>query len=360
MSQVMYHVAPRSARESILANGLRPAGDEDETMWGESNPEAVYLFGNHEDAHHWINHSNENGYDWAAPWDVWQVNTEGLQPEQDWMMMPGVRSYDSNMVYEPIPPNRLRLLTDEHIGAIRSRQPKYVQKWVEQTHGPDEFQGHVSDCINPKCQHHWTPEEQHSLAQYGQIKCPRCGLLQNMEGGVGGWEDRDHYIEGPYSRGNRPGGGTRSGLSLSEMGNLAQQIVKRSDLPGFQFKHEFTENNWPIDHIWTDQHGNDWGMEIKAAHHQAQPRFKLGDSYERNKKIQYCAENGLRQGLLGVRMNFATNKADIFHRPQFTDTWIGAPTMRHLGTVDFEDLNPFKDPNQIPELPQESDQGLPF
>lgn len=237
--------------------------------------------------------------------------------------------------------------------AIKSRPPKYVQHWVEQTH-PDEFQGHPSDCINPKCQHHWTDEDEHQLLQYGQIKCPRCHTLQTIDGNLGGFDDNQKGY------GDNPGGGTKSGLSLSDMGRMGQEIVKRAQLPGFTFKHEFTEPNWPIDQVWTDQHGNDWGMEVKAAHHQAQQRFKLGDAAERNKKIAYTGENGLRQGLLGVRMNFATNKADIFHRPQFTDTWVGAPTMHHMGTVDFSDLNPFKDPSEIGQLPQEQDDSLPF
>ena len=178
--------------------------------------------------------------------------------------------------------------------------------------------------------------------------------MQTIDGNIGTFDEQQRNY------GDKPGGQTRSGLTLSDMGRIGQDVVKRAALPGFTFKHEFTENNWPVDHIWTDENGQDHGMEIKTNHSLAQPRFKLGDAAERTKKIKYCAENGLRQGLIGVRLNFHNDTADVFHRPQFTDTWVGAPTMTHLGTYDFSDLNPFKSPGEVPpNLPEEHD-DIPF
>ena len=75
---------------------------------------------------------------------------------------------------------------------------------------------------------------------------------------------------------------------------------------------------------------------------QAQERFKLGDRQERLKKLQYCYENGLKPAIIGVRLNFFTSLAYVFFREGLTDTWIGNSKMQHVGTFNFEDLNPFK------------------
>src|SRR4051812_8211487 len=99
----------------------------------------------------------------------------------------------------------------------RQRQPAYVNDWIEQTHGQDEFHGHQSDCVNPKCDYHFPPHVIQELQQYGEVKCPNCGTLQNILGGYGPY-DEDSYNSSPSARGNRPGGGTHSGLTMSEMG----------------------------------------------------------------------------------------------------------------------------------------------
>jgi hypothetical protein len=57
-----------------------------------------------------------------------------------------------------------------------------------------------------------------------------------------------------------------------------------------------------------------------------------------------------------VRLNFYTDKADIFFREGLTDTWIGNAQLMHVATVDFTNLNPFKNPSDVPpasELPDD-------
>jgi hypothetical protein len=82
----------------------------------------------------------------------------------------------------------------------------------------------------------------------------------------------------------------------------------------------------------------------------------LGDARERQMKVKHVNENNLRPGLIGVRLNFYTDKADVYFREGFTDTWIGNPKLRHIATVDFSKWNPFKNPEDVPpasELPDD-------
>jgi hypothetical protein len=51
-----------------------------------------------------------------------------------------------------------------------------------------------------------------------------------------------------------------------------------------------------------------------------------------------------------------------------TDTWIGNPQMQHVAKVDFKNLNPYKDPYEVPPsnmLPDDDstpgpDDDIPF
>lgn len=153
---------------------------------------------------------------------------------------------------------------------------------------------------------------------------------------------------------------------MTQQGQLGEQIVKRlGTLPSGDITHHFAdEYNNPVDFITHDEQDNPWGIEVKTIHSQAQPRFKMGDANEVRDKRNYCAENGLRPGLCGVRLNYYTNKADVFFRPQFTDPYYSDKNMTHVGTVDFSDLNPFRDPEtgamDVPDRPVAVNDDLPF
>lgn len=207
---------------------------------------------------------------------------------------------------------------------------------------PEQFQADPnSNCVNPKCDYQLDPETQEEVNQQGRFVCPRCGT--------------ENIVQPEFN----PGGRTLSGLSLDQMGNIGETLIARiGEIPGVGSVESMTaEYQHPIDCIVVSGDTR-YGCEIKTNHAQAQPRFKLGDQKERHAKIAYCAENGLQPALIGVRLNFFNDKANIFFRPGMSDTWIGNSNMKHVGTVDFEDLNPFKGPPGVKQQEIEH-AGLP-
>lgn len=226
----------------------------------------------------------------------------------------------------------------QHV-AMPVTRPSYVDPYLEGLTGPDEQ--HRADphahCINPKCTQQF---DDSMIDPDGTITCPSCGFNQNVLN-----EDERAWM--PGVQGLNPGGVTRSGLTLDQMGAIAEQIVDRmGELPGVGAVIESFSNlkQNPIDVIVQGQQGK-FGCEIKANHSQAQERFKVGGKEERHAKIVYCLTHGLKPALIGVRLNFYTDKAYIFFREGLSDTWIGNSKMLHVATLDFGDLNPFKSPD---------------
>jgi hypothetical protein len=232
-----------------------------------------------------------------------------------------------------------------------------AQRFYNQLY-PNEQHGVGGDCMNPKCDYVFTPQDEKDIRQdSGWFTCPKCGWTYN-------------YLE---DISERPGGYTRAGLTVTKMGQIGETIVGRlGSLPGVGQIITMTEDyNHPIDAII-----GPYGCEIKTNHSEAQPRFKIGGSpviYNgksvpaRAAKIMYCHENNLIPGLVGVRLNFYTDKADIFFRAAMSDTWIGTSTLERVATVDFRDLNPFPNPTDVPppnELPEDdttpADADIPF
>jgi len=238
-----------------------------------------------------------------------------------------------------------------------SSVPNHTMDWLKSVK-PDEEFGHQSDCISPKCNHDWNDEERHQLSQYGEIVCPQCGTQQTIHGQVGPYDD----FQNPQDPGK---GGTRSGIDRKMMGDIGEKLVERANnLPCGRITHNFQAAgayNNPVDFTTVDQHGNQWGVEVKAIDSRATPRFKLGGAAEVGAKVKYCFDHQLRQGLVGVRLNFFTDEADLFWRPQFTDPYLGDTTMQHIGTLNFADLNPFRDPaTGDHNVPQETPQDIPY
>jgi len=224
---------------------------------------------------------------------------------------------------------------------------------------PDEIHNAGGDCINPQCNYSFTQGDEDTITnQSGWFDCPQCDYHYN-------------YLDPSYGEYGKPGGRSRSGLTNTEMGDIGERIVERmGTVPGVGQVIEMTDDyKHPIDAIV-----GHYGVEIKTNHSEAQPRFKItGRVYykgiflpARKAKILYCQENKLQPGLIGVRLNFYTNKADVFFRPGMTDTWIGNPSLQHIGTIDFRDINPFPHPEDVPpaaQLPQDDsdpDSDIPF
>lgn len=237
----------------------------------------------------------------------------------------------------------LRADTWEKTAMPGDSQPAYIQPYLETLTGPDEQHEapHSGNCMNPKCHHSFTPQEAHDAEfNRGWIKCPVCGFEQNIV------PDMDPNTKVWTAEGLNPGGITRSGLTLDQMGALGEQIVLRlGELPGIgTIEPASDQKKFPIDAIITTQKGK-LGVEIKTNHSQARQRFKVGGAKERQEKIIYCATHGMKPALVGVRLNFYTNQAYVFFREGLTDTWIGNQKMTHVGTYDFEDINPFRSPD---------------
>lgn len=196
---------------------------------------------------------------------------------------------------------------------------------------PNEQHTAGGDCINPKCDYTFTPEDEQMIhGDEGWFTCPKCGKTYNY-----------------YTDSSSPGGVTRAGLTMTQLGNIGETIVANlQTIPSLgPITWTSSEYKFPIDMI-----AGQYGCEIKTNHSESQARFKISGSAENaQKKLQYCKDNNLVPALVGVRLNFYTDKADVFTRPgSFTDTWIGAPTLLHVATVDFTSLNPYKHPEDVP------------
>lgn len=225
-----------------------------------------------------------------------------------------------------------------------------AQKYLNQLY-PTEQHGLGGDCVNPKCDYEFTPADEATMAQHsGWFTCPQCQLTYN-------------YLD---ESGGKP---SRSGLTPTEMGQIGEKVViGMHTIPQLgAITWVSDEYNSPIDLI-----AGQFGCEVKTNHSESQARFKLGGgAYGQNtnrgtpaaEKIQYCQAKGLVPALIGVRLNFYTDKADVFVRPgSLTDTWIGAGALQHVAQIDFTALNPFKNPHDVPppsELPDD-DSDIPF
>jgi len=228
--------------------------------------------------------------------------------------------------------------------------PLQTQQWLQKQF-PDEQHNAGGDCINPLCDYEFTESDKREMySMSGWFTCPQCDHTYN-------------YLNEEFApRANRVG------LTPGQMGAIGEEIVqKMGEIPLLgPITWSSTAVNFPIDMI-----AGPYGVEIKTNHSEAQPRFKLGGGGRGGKrtgtkaeKEQYCLENGLKPALVGVRLNFYWDQADIFVRPDsMSDTWIGAPALHHVATENFAAINPFKRPSDVPppsELPDSDDDDIPF
>jgi hypothetical protein len=216
-------------------------------------------------------------------------------------------------------------------------------KWLQNQY-PYEQHSVGGDCINPKCDYKFTSDDADDITNAdGWFTCPQCDRSYN------------------YMEENRFGHVTRAGLTPDEMGNIGEELVKQmGEVPGLgpvswvSPTHEF-----PIDAVI-----GPYGVEIKALHSEAMPRIKMGGQKERQDKIDYVQQNGLLPAIIGVRLNFYQDLADIFVRKgTFTDTWLGNDNLEHVATLNFSHLNPFKHPEDVPsatDMPTDDESDIPF
>lgn len=237
-----------------------------------------------------------------------------------------------------------------HKLSVGSNPPAYIQPYL-QTLNPNEIHNLGGHCLNPKCDYRFTPEDEKEINAFGgHFTCPKCDSSYNV-----------------YTAGDKlsPGGFTHSGLTMSEMGHIGETIINRMvNIPGVG-----TVTWWgqglagALDFIV-----GDYGVEVKTNHSEATPRFKMGGAREVAQKKKAAIDAGYIPALIGLRLNFYSDKADIFFRPAMIDTWIGNPELKHIAKVDFTDFNPFKNPEDVPSprsLPEDDntpapDSDIPF
>jgi len=222
-------------------------------------------------------------------------------------------------------------------------------KWerLKQELWPGEFHGIDSDCPNPYCDYNLTPEDiQDAEYANGKFTCPQCRWSWNLMSDPEDTRDR-----------------TRTGMTLGEMGKLGEDVVKQyaKEMQGIpeigQLIWESPVYNDPIDLV-----AGDYAIEVKSLHSEVFPRFKIaadpGSGMKRadviRKKIQRMAElsnhlgKQLYPGMIGVRLNFYTARADFFFAPEYKDRLMTA--MQHVGFTDFSKLNPFKRPEDVQKM----------
>jgi hypothetical protein len=231
-----------------------------------------------------------------------------------------------------------------------SAEPKYVQPFLDKLN-PYEIHNVGGDCINPKCDYQITDQDRKDIeAMDGMFTCPKCDRSYNY-----------YYDNQP----DGPGGYTRSALTMRQMGSIGETIIAdMGSIPQVgQITWHSPDYNSPLDFII-----GEYGVEVKTNHSEATARFKLGGAAEREQKILMAQQMNLIPAIIGVRLNFYSDVADIFFRPQLTDTWIGNPQLQHVAKTNFAYLNPYKEPYEVPDasqLPQDdstpgASDGIPF
>lgn len=217
-----------------------------------------------------------------------------------------------------------------------------ARRWLDTAY-PTEKHNAGGDCLNPKCDYEFTDRDKSDMiTNSGWFTCEKCGWTHN-------------YLDEAYNMYGQPGGSTKAGISMDDMGNLGEEIIARMiDVPGVGHVMErFVQKKYPVDFII-----GQYAVEVKTNHSEAQPRFKLGGADERREKAVWAAERNLQPALIGVRLNFYTDTADIFFRAGLTDTWIGNQKLQHIDSQNFADLNPFPNPIDVPSalyLPEDDE-----
>lgn len=226
--------------------------------------------------------------------------------------------------------------------------PVLGPKWrsLQDSLWPGEQHGISSDCPNPYCDYMLTSEDIETAEwSGGSFQCPNCGWKYDITPMMTGEVDRDR---------------TRTGMKLSEMGAIGEAVVKKfaeenQGIPGIgQLVWEAPGYHDPIDLVV-----GDYAIEVKSLHSESYPRYKIAadpgsgakradvirQKHDRMQELSNHFNKPLYPGMIGVRLNFYTNRADLFFAPEYKDRMMTA--MQHVGTTDFANLNPFKRPEDV-------------
>lgn len=242
--------------------------------------------------------------------------------------------------------------------------PPLGQKWndLQSTLWPGEAHGISSDCPNPYCDYNLTRQDIDDAEWAGgAFTCPKCGWQYDISPLLYG-ETRQR---------------TRAGMSLLQMGQIGEEAIKQwadeeGEIPGVgKILWESPDYQDPIDLV-----AGQYAIEAKTLHSESYPRFKIAadpgsgsrrpdviaKKHERMQQLSQHLGVPLYPAMIGVRLNFYTNRADFFFAPEYKDRLMTA--MTHLGSMDFSKLNPFQNPEDVAQQalpPQgETDADIPF
>ena len=164
---------------------------------------------------------------------------------------------------------------------------------------------------------------------------------------------------------------------MASMGQIGEEAIKQfaneqGEIPGVgKIIWESPDYQDPIDLV-----AGQYAIEAKTLHSESYPRFKIAadpgsggrrpdviaKKHERMAQLSQHLGIPLYPAMIGVRLNFYTNRADFFFAPEYKDRMM--TVMTHLGSWDFSSLNPFKNPEDVAQqaLPAqgETDADIPF
>lgn len=245
-----------------------------------------------------------------------------------------------------------------------------------------EHMGYVK-CHTPTCPFMLSPETVKRVeSSTGYYTCARCRKTYNL---MNEWpaygvspEEAEMNARTDYEEGNTftPGGGTRSGQTLADVGQIGENVVEAmGEIPGYGpitwWHHGGAAVNSPIDGA-TDH----WAIEVKSVDVTSlNHRFIAGGtrrwtpngpSYNEIAQKEKAAEEMGKDGLLGVLVivNFYTSTADVYVKSFPAGSKFGhfyTHTAEKLVAKGVPFRNPLLDPHDPaphPVTPVESD--MPF
>lgn len=196
-----------------------------------------------------------------------------------------------------------------------------------------EHMGYIK-CHTPTCAFMISPETAQRVAQStGYYTCQRCRKTYHL---MNEWPP--HGIQGVEAEENarrgfgpgitfNPGGGTISGQTLAEVGDIGEKIIEgMGEIPGYGhitwWHSGGAASNSPLDGA-TD----DWGIEVKTINVVAKNhRFIAGGTrkwkpegipYNEIEAKEQAAQELGKRGILGVLvvLNYYTSTADVYVKP---------------------------------------------
>lgn len=231
-------------------------------------------------------------------------------------------------------------------------------------------------CNNPSCDFWISPEAQHAVERAGgYYTCPnyKCKQTSNLIHELPWMRSGYENYDGPYQ-----GGTNNSGLNVSEVGQLGEDVVSHlKELPGYG-PITWWHSSGVTDPSPVDGATKDWAIEVKtlladSKHHRFIPGGNrsnvTGTRFEKEDKNEAAAQMG-KQGILGllVILDMRRSVADIYAKEMPIAGWTNSTGRQINGVAAFRNTNaehliaevPFKNPYMDPSHPAPQNPEMPF